>query len=159
MRRNSARHGVTLLEMLIVVTLIGVLAGLTYPTVASGIDSLRLRSAGDRVVSFLTTALDRAERRQQVVEIRISPAENALSARSSDLSFDRTLAVPDSIRIVSVLPPLVDAIDPNQQRRFLVYPGGTAPRIGIELASPDGRKRMVTVDPLTGLPRSELETQ
>jgi len=39
------RRGVTLLEMLIVVALIGLLAGITFPAVTSGIDSLRLNSA------------------------------------------------------------------------------------------------------------------
>ena len=46
-------------------------------------------------MSFLNTALDRADRRQQAVEIRISPRENSLTARAADLSFTRRLELPD----------------------------------------------------------------
>ena len=152
-------RGVTLLELLIVMTLIALIVGLSYPSAAAGVDSLRIRSTADRVVSFLNTALDRAERRQQVVEIRISVTENAISARTADASFDRTMDIPEPIHITAVEPPLVNATNPNQQRRFLVYPGGTAPRITIELASKDGRRRRVIVDPVTGTPRSEQEAQ
>jgi hypothetical protein len=36
-----------------------------------------------------------------------------------------------------------------------MYPGGTIPRIGIELANRAGNKRMVSVDPFTELTRAE----
>ena len=51
------------------------------------------------------------------------------------------MEIPDFIHITAVEPPLFDGAGPGQQRRFLVYPGGTAPCIGIELASKDGRRR------------------
>jgi hypothetical protein len=135
--------------------LIAIVAGLTYPSAAAGVDSLRLRSAADKVVAFLNTALERSDRRQQVVELRIAPGEGAMSARSADTTFERTLALPDNIRIASVEPAL--AGDSGEQRRFLIYPGGTAPRITIELESKDGRKRRVVVDPLTAMPRAQGE--
>lgn len=152
---NSSQRGVTLLEMLIVATLIAIVVGLSYPSAAAGVDSIRLRSAGDKVVAFLETALDRADRRQQVIELRISTAENAVAARSADSSFVRSLEIPEPVRIASVEPPLLNGGDPAQQRRFLLYPGGTAPRIVINLETRDGRRRRVIVDPLTGIPRSE----
>jgi hypothetical protein len=139
----------------VVVTLMAIVAGLSYPSASAGVDSLRLRSAADRVVAFLNTAMERSDRRQQVVEIRIAPAENALAARSADASFERTLEIPDSVHMISIEPAL--AGDPAEQRRFLIYPGGTAPRISIELESKDGRKRRVTVDPLTGMPHAVAE--
>jgi prepilin-type N-terminal cleavage/methylation domain-containing protein len=158
-RDRGNRRGVTLIEMLIVITLIALLSALSYSSAAAGVDSLRIRSAADKVVSFLNTALDRAERRQQVIEIRISFRESAISARSADLSFDRTFEVPDPIYITAVEPALADGANPDIQRRFLVYPGGTAPRIAVDLASRDGRRRRVIVDPVTGTPRSESEVQ
>src|SRR5580704_18893114 len=127
---SQTERGVTLLELLIVMTLIALVVGLSYPSAAAGVDSLRIRSAADRVVSFLNTALDRAERRQQVVEIRISTAENAISARTADAGFDRTMEIPDPIHITAIEPPLVNGSNPDR-RSFLVYPGGTAPRITI----------------------------
>jgi hypothetical protein len=107
------------------------------------------------MASFLNAAIDRAERRQQAVELRISPAEDALGARSADSSFAAVMSLPDSIAIAAIEPPMINAEGQNQPRRFLLYPGGTLPRIAIELVTREGRKRRVTVDPVTGLPRSE----
>jgi len=149
--------GVTLLELLIVMTIVALLAGLSYPSVSAGLDSMRLRSAGDQVASFLNVAMDRADRKQQVVEIRISPAENALAARSSDLSFDRKAVIPESVRIAAIEPPVLNIAEQDGPRRFLIYPGGTLPRIVIGLVSKDGRKRQVIVDPVTGMPRAEAQ--
>jgi prepilin-type N-terminal cleavage/methylation domain-containing protein len=138
--------GVTLLEMLIVVTIVALLAGVTYPSIAAGLDSLRLRSASDSIVAFLNTALDHAERRQQAVEIRIAPRESDLSARSADAGFSRDLRLPNTVRIVN----------PADARRFLLYPGGSVPAITIDLATPGGRHRTVSIDPITGVPQSEV---
>jgi prepilin-type N-terminal cleavage/methylation domain-containing protein len=149
--------GVTLLELLIVMTIVALLAGLSYPSVSAGLDSMRLRSAGDQVASFLNVAMDRADRKQQVVEIRISPAENVLSARSADLSFDRQAVIPDFVRIAMIEPPVLNIAEQDVPRRFLIYPGGTLPRIVIGLVSRDGRKRQVVVDPITGMPHSEAQ--
>src|SRR5262249_22560044 len=83
--------GVTLVEMLIVVVLIGLVAGVSYPSASKGIDILRLRSATNEVSSFLNVSLERATRYQQVVELRISPGESAMAARSEDSTFVRAL--------------------------------------------------------------------
>src|SRR5260370_9542951 len=85
-------RGITLVEMLIVVTIIGLIAGISFPAVSSGLDSLRLRSASDSLVSFLNAALNRAERRQEVSEIAISTQENALHLATPRLS--RALDIP-----------------------------------------------------------------
>jgi prepilin-type N-terminal cleavage/methylation domain-containing protein len=148
-------RGVTLLEMMIVVTIIAVVAGISFPSVAAGVDTLRLRSASDSIVAFLNTALDHADRRQQAVEIWISPHENALSVQSADHVFNRRLEIPEPVHITAVLP--LAPLNPDEPRRFLLYPGGSIPRIGIEIALASGRKRMVSVDPITGVTRSEIE--
>jgi prepilin-type N-terminal cleavage/methylation domain-containing protein len=162
--QGAALHesGVTLLELLIVMVLIAVIAAVSYPTASAGLDSLRLRSAADRVMALLNLALDRADRVQEVVEIRVSPQENAISARSADLCLNRTLAIEAPIRIASVGQAsggADPALTAETQRRFLLYPGGTPPRIIIELESKEGRKRRVSVDPLTGMLHSEVEKQ
>jgi prepilin-type N-terminal cleavage/methylation domain-containing protein len=147
------RRGVTLLEMLIAVALLALLAGLTYPSLSAGLDTLRLRSASNDVVSLLAAALDHAGRRQQVVEIQILPADNVLLARSADLAFQRRVAVPQPMRIGAVEPAIPGA-PAGRPRRFLVYPGGAAPGVGIELVNPKGARRLVRVDPFTATPRA-----
>jgi prepilin-type N-terminal cleavage/methylation domain-containing protein len=150
---NRQEAGVTLVEMLIVVALIGLLSAITYPSAAAGIESLRLRGASNEVVTFLNVAVERATRHQQVVEIRISPKENVMVARSADLAFTRQTDIVAPLRISAVLP-VAPGADPLLTRRFLIYPGGTVPRIGIELSTGSGRKRMVSIDPITGVPEA-----
>ncbi len=149
---TSSRRGVTLLEALIVVALVAMIAGLSYPSIGAGLDTLRLRATSDSIVSFLNIALDHADRRQQAVEVTVSPRENLLLSRTADLGFLRRLEIPPQLRIVSVQPVLPTLTDPLEPRRFLLYPGGSVPRIGIELGTPQGRRRIVSVDPVTGSP-------
>jgi prepilin-type N-terminal cleavage/methylation domain-containing protein len=151
---TNRQRGVTLLELLIVMVLIALVAGLGYPSLASGLDTLRLRSASDAIAGFLTTAVDRAGRRQQAVEIVISPRENAMFARTADQTFLRRVEMPDSVRIVTVLPAAQGSVTPDESRRFMVYPGGTPPRIGVEIANTKGRRWMVSLDPMTGIARA-----
>lgn len=152
--RRGSERGVTLIELLIVVVLIAIIAGISFPAVASGLDSLRLRSASDSIVTFLNTALDRAERRQQAVEVWISPQDNALTAVSADAAFEKRLEVPEPVRIIAV-ETMTPTQNPAMPRRFLLYPGGAAPRMGIEIANGQGKRRLVTIDPVTGFPNAE----
>ncbi len=147
------RRGVTLIEMLIVVSLIGLLVAVTYPAVSAGIDSLRIRSASDSIAGFLNAALNLAERRQVAVEVEISPAERVLRMRSADPGLLRTLALPDGVEIRKVLPEFAE--EPGAVRRILLYPGGTVPRLGVELENRRGARRTVRVDPITGVPQVE----
>jgi len=138
-----------------VLTLVALVTGIAFPSAVAGVESLRLRSVSDRVVNFLNTAIDRAGRRQQVIEVWIAPKDNVLIARSPDLEFSRHLELPQGYRILAVLPPA--EVNPEEPRRFLMYPGGSIPRIGLEISNPSGNKRLVSVDPFTELTRAEAE--
>ncbi|MBI3210445.1 MAG: prepilin-type N-terminal cleavage/methylation domain-containing protein [Candidatus Solibacter usitatus] len=139
--KNNA--GVTLMEMLVVVFLVGLLASISFPAVSSGVDSLRLNSASDAVASFLNSALNRAERRQQVMEIAASKEENKLTMRSTEKGFLRELNMPQGVTV-------------QTDARVVLFPGGTVPRIGVMLANRRGAKRLIRVDPIVGIP--EIET-
>jgi prepilin-type N-terminal cleavage/methylation domain-containing protein len=144
-------HGVTLIEMMIVVAIVGLIAGISFPAVTSGLDNLRLTSASDSLVSFLNGAMNRAERRQQVVEIAISIKDNAAYLTTAGLS--RKLDMPSGVTIRTVWPKL--PTETGAPRRFLLLPGGTVPRIGIEIANRKGARRIVRVNPMTGVPEIE----
>jgi hypothetical protein len=123
------------------------------PTFANGLENIRLSQASDGVASFLNTALNRVERREQVMEITISPRENLILLRSADGAFSRQVSLPDGITVDAVLPkPQQDSGAP---RRFLLLPGGLAPRIGVQLANRRGQRRIVSLDPITGVPSIE----
>lgn len=141
--------------MLVVIALISLMVGVSYPAITSGIDSLRLKSATNGVVSFLDYGLSRAERRQQTIEITISKADNSLEMRSSEPGFFRHLQLPDGVAIVQIFPQLPEqlAADPETKRDFLLYPGGTVPPLGVQLVNRRKVQRIVRVDPITGVPR------
>lgn len=153
MRRGPAQTGVTLIELLIVVALIGLLVGVSFPAVGAGVDSLRMRSAADRLASLFNAALNRAERRQQVVEVIVWPKQNRVMVRSAEPGFQRSLEISEGVSIAAVHPELPQLEE--GPRRFLLLPGGTTPRIAIELRNRRGARRLVRIDPITGVPRIE----
>jgi len=148
---NVTRRGVTLVEMLIVVAIIGLMAAISFPAMSSGLDSLRLSSASDSLVSFLNAGLNRAERRQEPVEVAISIKDNSVSLLSASLS--RRLNMPSGVTIQQVWPKLEQETD--APRLFLLLPGGAVPRVGIEIANRKGVHRIVRVNPMTGVPEIE----
>jgi len=161
-RLSGNRRGVTLIEMLVVVGLIGLLAGISYPTASAGLDNVRLASATEEVASFLNAAVTRAERRQQAVEVEISLPRNRLAALVAD-GTERHLDLPDGIALEAVLPPLTGAETgvsaasdaETGNRHFLLLPGATVPAIGVELGNRHGGRRLVHLDPMTGFPNVE----
>ncbi len=156
--RINRQGGVTLIEMLIVMALIALIAGMAAPSVSAGLDSLRLRSTSDAIVGFLNTAVSRADTRQQVVEIVISPQEGTLTATSGDHAFHQSLEIASPVKILSITPGLAaDIEDQGGPRRFLIYPGGTVPKITIEIGNSRGRTRLISIDPVTGVPKADAK--
>jgi prepilin-type N-terminal cleavage/methylation domain-containing protein len=154
---GKTKSGVTLIELMVVVGLISLMIGISFPAITSGIDSLRLNAATNGIVSFFNTGLSRADRRQQVVEITISKTGNSIEMRSTDPGFFRKLEMPEGVSITHILPELPE--NPDAPRTFLLYPGGTVPRFGVQLITRRNVERIVRVDPITGVPRVEQPEQ
>ena len=143
MRLDRLQAGVTLIEMLIVVMIIGIIAGVSFPALTSGLSSVRLSSASGSAASFLTSAMNRVERRELPAAVVISPKENQLAiyTAASGEKAEMTLQMPQGV-----------SIEGDEQRRYLLQPGGTFPRITLILRNDKGARRSVKVDPATGVP-------
>lgn len=152
--RRLNERGVTLIEMLIVAAIIALVAGLSYAPVSAGLETLKLRQSSDEVVSLLATASDRADRRQQVVEIQVLPQVGTVLVRTGDQSFMKRVVLPPGMKIARILPEIPYG-DPTLVRRFLIYPGGSVPQVAIDIVNSRGRLRRVSLDPLTGAARAE----
>lgn len=148
------RSGVTLIEMMMVVAIIAVIAAISFPAVTAGIDSMRLSSGTDAVVAFINRGVNRAERRQVGVEVSILRAENALELHAVDRSLDARLTLPEGVRIEKILPENPEFED-ERQRSYVIHPGGAVPRFGLQLINRKGARKVVRVDPITGVPQIE----
>ena len=139
--------------MLVVVAIIGLIVGVSMPSVTAGLDSVRMATATSSVAGFLNRALTHVERRQQPIELIISPAEGRIQVFSNEPGFERELKMPDGVVIEGVLPE--NEGDPRGARHLLLLPGATAPGIGIVLSNRHGTRRIVHLDPMTGFPKVE----
>jgi prepilin-type N-terminal cleavage/methylation domain-containing protein len=148
---NGGRRGITLLEMLVVMCIVGLIIGVTTPSISAGLDSVRLATATSSVAGFLNAAVTRVERRQQPIEVVILPQENRIVIYSNEPGFTRDLKMPDGVTIESVLPAEMSG-EAGGERRILLLPGATAPAMGVQLANRHGTRRIVRLDPMTGFP-------
>jgi prepilin-type N-terminal cleavage/methylation domain-containing protein len=155
---RRTRRGVTLIEMLLVIGIVGLLAGISYPAITAGVESVRLATACNSLAAFLNRAVSGADRSQQLVEISVDIRQNALWLRSTMPGSERKLVLPQGVAIRAVLPALTAGSE--AVRRFVILPGGNIPGFGVELANRKGSRRVVSVDPITGVPRVEaVESQ
>ena len=157
-RRASSAAGITLLEMMVVVALIAVMIGITFPAFASGLESIRLRGASDDIVATLNSALTRANRQQDAAEVIISPRNRSVVTEGVRTKFVRRTDLPDGISIARVLPlPDTTGDDSAAQpdRHFFLYPDGSVPEITVDLVNRKGFHRLVSVDAITGVAREQ----
>ena len=152
-RNNRAAAGVTLVEMVVVVSIIGLIVAIMAPSMSAGLDSVRMASATDNVATFLNGAVNRVERRQQPVELIVSIKDNKLAMFSNEPGFERELKMPDGIVIEGVLPK--DENDTEPFHRLILMPGASVPGLGIQLINSHKNRRVVRLDPMTGFPRVE----
>ena len=150
---GNNRRGITLMELMVVLAIIVLVVGISFPNTMAGLANIRLASATGSIAAFLNAGMNHAERRQQPVELPVSIPENSLAMRSPEPGYFKKLDLPQGISVKAVWPALAEESD--EPRRFLFMPGGVPPRIGIEIADRRGSRRSVRVDPITGVPQIE----
>ena len=148
---NPSERGVTLIELMIVISIIAVITGISYPSIANGLDNLKVGSAADAVAAFIDTAAAKADRKQAVVELNIFRRENAMFIRSTDPTLAKRFEFPDGIRIDRVYPE-IDGVPIDTPRAFVIYPGGSIPAMGVSIVTDSGKRRLIRVNPMTGVP-------
>jgi prepilin-type N-terminal cleavage/methylation domain-containing protein len=153
-RALAPDKGVTLIEMVVVIGVIGLIAAVTAPSVSAGLDAVRLASATESVATFLNAAVNRSQRRELPIELVFSFKENKVDMYSNEPGFSRELKLPDGVLLDALLPKAED--DEQGTRRLILMPGASVPGIGIQLANRRGSKRIVRLDPMTGFPRTEI---
>ncbi len=140
------RRGLTLLELLVAMALAGMIMAISFPSITSGLDGVRLQASGRRVGAFLNAAREHAEREQVAVDVTIESSR--LRALAADGQWERTLDLTDGVEIP---PPEGEA----KTRRLVLLPGVPSPRLRVPLRTSRGRYLTVETNPLTGVPQIE----
>jgi Tfp pilus assembly protein FimT len=139
----TRRSGVTLIELLVVTVIATAVIGIAFPSLTAGLAVVRLSSTASSVAAFLSSAMNQVERREQPAAIVVEPKANLLAVYTAD-SGDKpreTFAMPQGI-----------GIEGDEDRRFVLYPGGVFPRIAIVLKNEKGATRSIEIDPITAVP-------
>ncbi len=155
-RAFSAQAGVTLVEMLVVVVIIGLMVGITVPAFQAGLPSIRLRSASTSVAQLLNAACNQVERGQVAVLLEVDPAKRKLRFRSIRGEGEDEMELPQGVEIAAIAPLLpgmpAPPATPPRARDFLLYPGGAFPAIAIELRNERGAGKIIRLNPIAAAP-------
>jgi type II secretory pathway pseudopilin PulG len=138
---RTTSSGITLVELLVVVALIGLMVSITFPTLTAGLDGFRLRAAVDHAGTFFHQARVQADRRQQAVQVTADTEANQLRALAVDASWRDTLDFANGVRIVQ----------PPGRHSWLLYPGAPPPQVRLLLEAQTGGQRGLSINIFTGV--------
>jgi prepilin-type N-terminal cleavage/methylation domain-containing protein len=130
-------RGITLIETLVVVTLIGLLAAVVSPAVGSGVETVRLRTSGERLAATMRMARERAVRTRHYWQVSVDPETRIVELR--DLQGD---AVKQWELPVAVEGEAVSAV---------FAPDGSFSTLRLTLVNQRGRGLRLEMDALTGM--------
>jgi len=144
--------GITLLELVIVIALLALTAGIVAPRTARWIDSWRLRSAAEHMAQTIRYARIRAlyERRYYLVEIR--SGQHQVRVGEPDSGFVRQWTLPADVEVAEENNPT-----PSPVLRLIFPPSGAAEEKTLWLLNRQGRKVTLHVDFLLGTAGVEVK--
>ena len=165
-RHSSLSLGITLLELLVVMTLAAILLAVTFPAIRAGMGTLELRSSAQHLAAAAKYARDQAIFRQRPFELEIDGIAGTIAVFDS-AGGRSSFRLPQGVRVETILPPelgfpiLRSTTSPGvaatsdaslRTRSFLFTADGNSAPFQIVLEN--GRRQIkVAADPLTGFPK------
>lgn len=142
----------SLLELLIVMTLIGLITAVIAPNFGRSLPSLQARSSVNKIAAILRYARSQAVARQQVAQVMFDIPEHRvalLTNPTASKAGNETYLVPKNITMHPSDPGLT--AEPNGSFTINFYPGGNSSGGKVTIAGESGRPYQIKVDFITGI--------
>lgn len=148
-RSSLARsEGFTLLELVIVILVIVLAVGISYPALTHGSAIFQLRAAGRDVLNTFRYAREKAITEQRRLMVVVDPETQKVVLSDEFGDGARTLAMPHHVRIERVVLEEHELMQGPLVVHFL--PNGSSENAEIVLRSDSGAVLHIVTDPITG---------
>ena len=141
-------RGFTLVELVLVLVIMGLALGVSYPMLSRGTATFHLRATGREILNALRYAREKAITEQVEMRIVADREKQLLVLTDAFGAGDRSYAMPHDVRIERVLLSGQEVVDGPLVLRFL--PNGSSDNAEIVIRSTSGASLKVETDPLTG---------
>lgn len=154
LRPKCHEAGMTLLELVVVITILSLMAGLVAPRLGPWLEVWKLRSSAERVAQTFRYARSRALFEQHFYVVEILPQQNLVRVLQPDSAVIREFHLPDGIQIT--------ADDEEQTLRsrefvsFIFPPSGEVEEKNLWLRDSEGKAVKIHLDFLLGSPGVEI---
>ena len=157
--QSAIQSGFTLLELVVVVTILGVALALALPALGDGLRRWRLQGAVRDVATILKFARNQSVAGRAPVQVVLDRSRNAYWLDGQDNGLQSTLdevlergirlyAMPPGIRLGEVA---VAGTDPGADRVGIIFfPRGNSTGAEVEVRDEKGRTYRISVDSMTG---------
>ena len=135
-------RGFTLIELVLVIFVVALVAGLALPAVGRGFDTLQLRAEVAAFSAFLRYAREQAITRREAQEVGVNPHAHLLTLKAAGTEGAR------ASRRFS--PRIAITADSPTGLSITFTPRGLSSGGSFRLVGADGQAYRVQVDPLTG---------
>jgi type II secretion system protein H len=135
-------YGFTLAELLVVLFLLALVAGLALPAAGRGVETIQLRADVAGLAAFLRYGREQAITAREPREVRIDPDARSLSLLAVDRDAPlRTRALSPRLRVQA---------EPPTASTITFSPQGLTSGGSFRVEGPDRRAYQIVVDPMTG---------
>jgi prepilin-type N-terminal cleavage/methylation domain-containing protein len=134
------KRGFTLIELAVTLLVLALAVSVAAPSLARGLDTVRVRAETAGIATFLRAARERAVTHNRAYEVRVKPEEGVIELRSGETVLAIRRASPE-VRLI---------LDQPASRTITFLAQGLSSGAELRVEGAGRRAYLVSVDPLTG---------